>query len=124
MVGRDERGAALMARTPGSQSLVVSGLAEALPVTAAATTSRSLVDNDHVRVVAFAFDAGEQLTEHTAAMPVVVQLVTGSMRFEVAGEAHHLTPGDCVYLAPGEPHSLEALEPSLMSLVMIRGAVG
>lgn len=109
-----------MARTPGEESLVVAGLAETLPVTDQATTSRSLVDNEHVRVVAFAFDAGEQLTEHTAALPVVVQLLSGSMRFEVAGETHQLAAGDCVYLAAREPHSLEALEPALMSLVMVR----
>lgn len=109
-----------MARSSGERSQVVDGLAAALPVTTAATTSRSLVDNDRVRVVAFTFDTGEQLTEHTASMPVVVQLVTGAMRFEVAGETHHLVAGDCVYLAPREPHSLEALEPALMTLVMIR----
>jgi quercetin dioxygenase-like cupin family protein len=109
-----------MARTPADESLVVTGLAEALPVAEAATTSRSLVDNDRVRVVAFTFDTGEQLTEHTATMPVVVQLITGAMRFEVAGADHHLAPGDCVYLAANEPHSLEALEPSMMSLTMIR----
>jgi quercetin dioxygenase-like cupin family protein len=109
-----------MGRTSEDETLVVSGLAEALPVTATATTSRSLVDNERVRVVAFAFDTGEQLTEHTATMPVVVQLITGSMRFDVAGAAHHLTAGDCVFLAANEPHSLEALEPCLMSLVMIR----
>ena len=110
-----------MARTPAEQSLVVSGLAEDLPITTSATTSRSLVDNDHVRVVAFAFDAGEELTEHTAALPVVVQLLTGAMRFEVAGETHRLAAGDCVYLAAREPHSLEALEPALMTLTMVRG---
>jgi quercetin dioxygenase-like cupin family protein len=109
-----------MGRTSEDDSMVVSGLAEALPVTASATTSRSLVDNERVRVVAFAFDTGEQLTEHTASMPVVVQLITGSMRFDVAGETHQLTGGDCVYLAANEAHSLEALEPCLMSLVMIR----
>ncbi len=109
-----------MARDPADRSLVVSGLAEALPVTASATTSRSLVDNDRVRVVALAFDTGEELTEHTATMPVVVQLLDGTMRFEVAGDEHQLAAGDCVYLAANEPHSLEALEPSLMSLVMIR----
>jgi quercetin dioxygenase-like cupin family protein len=111
-----------MARTPDDESLVVTGLADELPISTSATTSRSLVDNGRVRVVAFAFDTGEQLTEHTAAMPVVVQLLTGAMRFEVAGEAHHLSPGDCVYLAAKEPHSLEALEPSRMSLVMVRDA--
>jgi quercetin dioxygenase-like cupin family protein len=112
----------VVGRTPEDQFLVVSGLAEALPVTASATTSRTMVDNERVRVVAFAFDAGEQLTEHTASMPVVVQLLTGSMRFDVAGESHQLTAGDCVYLPANEAHSLEALEPCLMSLVMIRPA--
>lgn len=111
-----------MARTPGDESQVVSGLAEALPITDSATTSRTLVDNEHVRVVAFAFDTGEELTEHTAAPPVVVQVLTGSMRFEVAGQTHHLAAGDCVYLAARQPHSLQALEPALMSLVMVRGA--
>lgn len=109
-----------MARTSSDESLVVTGLATALPINEAATTSRSLVDNDRVRVVAFTFDTGEQLTDHTATMPVVVQLISGSMRFDVAGESHHLGVGDCVYLAANETHALEALEPSRLSLVMIR----
>jgi quercetin dioxygenase-like cupin family protein len=113
-----------MARTSSDLSLVVAGLADALPITASATTSRTLVDNERVRVVAFAFDTGEQLTEHTAAMPVVVQVTSGSMRFAVEGESHHLASGDCVYLPAGAPHSLEALEPTRMSLIMIRVAQG
>lgn len=50
-----------MARTPDDRSIVVAGLADELPVTTSATTSRSLVDNGRVRVVAFAFDAGDCL---------------------------------------------------------------
>lgn len=110
-----------MDRAPADRSEVVSQVAEQLPITASATTSRALVDNDAVRVVAFTFDTGEQLTEHTAAMPVVVQLLSGDLRFEVAGGTHTLTAGDCVYLAPGEPHALEALTPSFVSLTMMRG---
>lgn len=110
-----------MTRTPGTETVVVDTLAEVLPISPSATTSRTLVDNEHVRVVAFTFDTGEQLTEHTAAMPVVVQVVSGSMRFEVGSQAHHLDAGDCVYLPPREPHSLEALEPCRMSLVMVPG---
>ncbi|MEX2549873.1 MAG: cupin domain-containing protein [Nitriliruptoraceae bacterium] len=110
-----------MATTPSTDPVIVSGLIEDLPISTAATTSRSLVDNDRVRVVAFTFDTGEELTEHTAAMPVVVQLISGAMRFTVAGGTHHLTPGDCLYLPPREPHSLEALEPCRLSLVMLRG---
>jgi quercetin dioxygenase-like cupin family protein len=72
-----------MVRTSASEPTVLVGTAEAVPVTAGATTSRVLVDNDAVRVVAFAFDAGEQLTEHTASLPVVVQVLRGAVRFTV-----------------------------------------
>lgn len=115
-----------MPRTPADRSLVIAGLADALPVTDAATTSRVVVANDIVRVVAFAFDTGEELTEHTSTMPVVVQVVRGSLRFGVDGADHELTAGDVVYLAPNAPHSLEAREPSIVSLVMVaaRGDVG
>lgn len=113
-----------MARTPTDRSIVFAGTAQAVPVTASATTSRVVVDNDAVRVVVFSFDTGEQLTDHTATMPVVVQLTTGAMRFRVAGEEHELSPGDVVYLAPNEVHALEATEPSLLSLVMVRGQHG
>ena len=102
------------------QSTVVTGVAKQMPVTASATTSRTLVDNEAVRVVVFAFDTGEQLTEHTASMPVVVWLLSGAMRFDVAGQSYELAVGDCVYLAPNELHALEATEPSLLSLVMVR----
>lgn len=108
-----------MSRRPRDTTQVVTNVAEELPVTASATTSRALIDNDAVRVVMFAFDTGEQLTEHTASVPVVVQLVRGRMRFAVAGREHELRPADCVYLASKEPHALEALEPSLLSLVMV-----
>jgi quercetin dioxygenase-like cupin family protein len=109
-----------MNKTPGDRSQVVVGIADQLPIPNHATTSRAVIDNTVTRVVMFAFDAGEQLTEHTAAPPVVVQLIRGRLRFEVADGSHELDPGDVVYLAPGEPHALEAIEPSLLSLVLIK----
>lgn len=112
-----------MSRASTDRSQVVVGLTDELPIPTHATTSRVVIDNDVVRVVFLAVDAGQQLTEHTAAPPVVVQLVRGRLRFEVAGEAHELQSGDVVYLAPGEPHALKALEPSLLSLVLIRAPV-
>lgn len=111
-----------MTRAPLDRSQVHTRVDEELPVVAGATTSRALVDNEAVRVVLFTFDAGEQLTEHTASMPVVVQLVRGRLRFEVDGQAHDLMAGDVVYLAPGASHALQATEPSLVSLVMLRTA--
>lgn len=109
-----------MARsTDVSTSLAHTGLLAALPVTASSTTSRVVVDNPAVRVVVFAFDEGELLTEHSSPRAVVVQLLDGAIRFTVGEEEHAMEPGDVIYLAPGEKHALVADAPSHLSLVMI-----
>ena len=71
-------------------------------------------------MVVFAFDQGQELTEHTASVPVVIQLVSGSVVVEVGSERHRLTTRSWLYLEPGEPHSVFADEPSRMLLTMIR----
>ncbi|MGV1007674.1 MAG: cupin domain-containing protein [Dermatophilaceae bacterium] len=106
-------------RTGVETSLAVAGLVGQLPVTASSTTSRVVVDNPLLRVVVFAFDTGELLTEHTSPRAVVVQLLDGAMRFTVGDTEHTLAPGDVVYLAPGERHALVADAPSHLSLVMV-----
>lgn len=100
-------------------SLALTHLMADVPVTASSTTSRVVVNNPAVRVVVFAFDTGELLTEHTSPRAVVVHLLDGAMRFTVGDEEHSLVPGDVVYLAPGERHALVAEAPSHLSLVMV-----
>ncbi len=111
-----------MPRGSASTTTVVTGLREALPVTTSATTSRALVDNERVRIVVFAFDAGEQLTEHTASMPAVLTLVDGAMRLDLDEGSYELGPGDCAYLPAHAPHSLEAHAPSRLHLALLRAA--
>lgn len=109
-----------MARpTELSTSLAYSQLLHELPITASSTTSRVVVNNPALRVVVFAFDAGELLTEHSSPRAVVVQLLDGAIRFTVGDQEHAMVPGDIVYLAPGERHALVADEPSHLSLVMV-----
>jgi quercetin dioxygenase-like cupin family protein len=104
-------------------SLAVTDLLAAVPVTPSSTTSRVVVNNPALRVVVFAFDEGELLTEHSSPRAVVVQLLDGSVRFTVGDEEHLMAPGDVVYLAPGERHALVAEAPSHLSLVMVDVAV-
>ncbi|MGB7962540.1 MAG: cupin domain-containing protein [Propionicimonas sp.] len=101
------------------ESGAVLGLLAALPVTREATTSRVVVNNPLVRVVCFAFDAGELLTDHSSPRAVVVQLLTGAIRFTVGQTEHAMVAGDVLYLAPGVRHSLVADAPSQLSLVMV-----
>ena len=106
-------------RTDISTPVALTRLLDALPVTPSSTTSRVVVDNPAVRVVAFSFDAGELLTEHSSPRAVVVHLLDGALRFTVSGEEHAMVPGDVIYLPPGAHHSLVADAPSRLSLVMV-----
>lgn len=109
-----------MARTtPVSESVVTTGLLEALPVSESSITSRVVVNNPLLRVVVFAFDTGEMLTEHTSPRAVVVQLIDGRLDYTLDGETTTMAPGDVIYMKPGVKHALVALEPSHMSLVMV-----
>ena len=111
-------------RTPVSESSAHVGLAEALPVVAESTTSRVLVDNDVMRIVQFTFDTGQLLTEHTSPRAVSCLLTSGRLTFTVDGTEHDMGPGDVIYLAPGVPHALVAVEPSRLTLTMVEVSLG
>lgn len=83
------------------------------------TLSRVLYQDDRVRLVLFAFDEGQELTEHRSSSGAVVQVVKGRLRFTASGEEHELGPSSWLCMATGEEHALEATEPSLMLLTLI-----
>lgn len=108
-----------MSTTELATSLAYTDLLAGIPVTPSSTTSRVVVNNAALRVVIFAFDEGELLTEHSSPRAVVVQLLDGAIRFTVGDVQHAMVPGDVIYLAPGERHALVADAPSHLSLVMV-----
>lgn len=105
--------------SPADESSFHTGLFEALPVPQDATTSRVLLDNDAIRVVMFAMDAGQELTEHTSTKAVAVQQHEGRLRFSIEDEQQLLGPGDVVYLAPNARHAAFAETACRFTLVMV-----
>ena len=85
------------------------------------TLSRVLYKDDQVRLVVFAFDAGQELTDHTAAMAAIVEVITGRLRLGLGDEQVELAPGAWVHMPPNLRHSVLAIEPSVMLLTMLRG---
>ena len=108
-----------MAATETDQNIAVANVLQDLPVTKEATTSRVLVNNPLLRVVDFAFDEGQLLTEHSSPRAVVVTLLSGTMDFDLGSETHHLTPGDLLSMAPGPVPAPRATSPCHMQLVMV-----
>lgn len=81
--------------------------------------SKVLYRDDKIRVVGFAFDTGQELTEHTAAVPVVIQVVSGRFEFTAGDQATEIGPDSWMHLIASVPHSVIALEPSRLLLTLL-----
>ena len=86
-----------------------------------ATVSKVIHSDDRIRVVAFAFDSGQELTEHTAAVPAIVQVVRGEVAFTTEGTTLVMTPGSWIHLPANAAHSVVARIPSVLLLTLLRG---
>ncbi|MFI2433542.1 cupin domain-containing protein [Streptomyces sp. NPDC018693] len=98
---------------------VITDLSAELPLPEDGTLSRVLYRDDRLRVVGFAFAAGEELTEHTSALPVVIQVVRGRLDLVLGEEKTEATPGSWVRLPARLPHTVRATEPTVMLLTML-----
>lgn len=81
--------------------------------------SKVLYRDERIRVVGFAFDAGQELTEHTAAVPVVIQVISGRFDFVVDAETIQIGPDSWMHLEASVPHSVVALEPARLLLTLL-----
>lgn len=88
-------------------------------IQAGAVVSKVLHRNDDIEVTVFGFDAGEGLSEHTAARPAIVQVLSGRLRFTVENDEVEMVPGAWVHMSAGAAHSLTAVEPTVMLLTLL-----
>ena len=98
---------------------LISDPASEVTIQAGAVVSKVVHRGDGLDVTVFAFDTGEQLTEHQAGQAGVIQVLSGRLRFTVDAEPLDLGPGSWLHMAPGAPHALVATEPTVMLLTLI-----
>ena len=103
--------------TPSMSALA--DVASMVDVAADSTVSRTVLKAEGVRLVLFAFDAGQELTEHTAAMPVLLQALSGVFDITADGRTVEISPGDVMHLGTRLPHSVVAKEPGRLLLTML-----
>jgi quercetin dioxygenase-like cupin family protein len=110
-----------VAEVPPSNELTgVTALTDVVQYQAGAVISRTLVKKSAGTVTAFAFDAGEGLSEHTAAFDALVLVSEGDVEITISGKPHRLKAGDLLKLPASEPHALKAVTRLKMLLVMIK----
>jgi quercetin dioxygenase-like cupin family protein len=86
------------------------------------TLSRVLHSDEHVRLVVFAFDTGQELTDHAAGVPAIVQVVSGRLALTLEEETVEIDSRSWIHMPARLPHAVRALEPSIMVLSLLKGS--
>jgi quercetin dioxygenase-like cupin family protein len=100
--------------------------AEVLPLHSLVTptehgiASRVLARTAAGNITLFAFDAGEELSEHTAPFDALVLTVSGALTLTIGGQQVRATPQTLVLMPANVPHAVHAPEPARMVLIMLR----
>lgn len=86
-----------------------------------AVVSRTLVKREVGTVTLFAFDAGQELSEHTAPFDALVHMLEGEAEVILGGTPHRLSEGRAILMPAHVPHAVKAPQRFKMLLVMVRG---
>jgi quercetin dioxygenase-like cupin family protein len=81
--------------------------------------SRTVYSDAIVSVVLFGFDAGQELSEHTAARPALLQILRGEARLTLGGDIIAGRAGIWVHMPANLPHSVHATTPLVMQLILL-----
>ena len=88
--------------------------------TAQGFASRVLARSAAGNITLFAFDAGEELSEHTAPFDALVITLSGALVLTIGGRDVHTKPQTVVLMPANVPHAVRAVEPARMLLIMLR----
>lgn len=95
-------------------------LKEAVNYSDGAIVSKTITKNNAGNVSLFAFDNGQNLSEHTAPFDALIQVLDGKARVTIAGEEYLLQEGEIIIMPANIPHAVEAMESFKMMLTMIK----
>lgn len=81
--------------------------------------SRTVFGNDQLKGTIFGFAPGEELSEHTAARPAILHFLSGQAELTVGDQNLIAQPGTWVYMPAHLPHSIAAITPTTMLLLLL-----
>lgn len=86
-----------------------------------AIVSKTLLKHTSGSVTLFAFDEGEELSDHTVAFNALAHILEGEAEISIEGEPHTVRAGEMIIFPADQPHALKATAQFKMLLVMIWG---
>jgi len=91
-----------------------------VPIPENGILSRTLFNDASLKVVAFGFSSGQELSAHTAPMAAVLYFIKGSAELTLGAEKKHVRAGAFVHMPPQTVHGILAKTPAAMLLLMLK----
>ena len=95
-------------------------LAEQVQYQEHAVVSSQVLRAENGNVTLFAFDEGQELSEHSTHFDALLQILDGKAEIIISGKSFHLQAGETIILPADEPHAVKATTQFKMLLTMIR----
>jgi quercetin dioxygenase-like cupin family protein len=81
--------------------------------------SRTIYQDEQIKTILFGFQPGQELSEHTAAVPALLHFIKGEAKLVIADDTKPAHAGTWVRIPPQVPHSIQAHEETLMLLYLL-----
>lgn len=88
----------------------------------AGVVSRTLINRKAGTITLFAFDEGQELSEHTCPYDATAHILEGDAEITISGQPLTLRGGEMVLMPANQPHAVKALSKFKMLLTMIRSS--
>ncbi len=98
----------------------VANIAKLVDYQSGSIVSREILKGATGKVMVFAFDQGEGLSEHTSPFNALVQMIEGEAEITISGQPHRVKEGELILMPAQQPHALKAVQRFKMILTMIR----
>lgn len=85
-----------------------------------AIVSKIVEKNDAGNITLFAFDRGQNLSEHTAPFDALIQAIEGNMIVYINKEKFELEEGEIIIMPANVPHAVEGSGKFKMLLTMLK----
>ena len=81
---------------------------------------RVILKSNNGNVTLFAFDSGQELSEHSTPYDALVEVLEGEVEIRISGVAKVLKSGQIIIMPANEPHAVKAISQFKMLLSMVK----
>ena len=81
--------------------------------------SRTIYQDKSHKTILFGFQPGQELSEHTAAVPAILNFLKGEAQVILGSDQHYAQGGSWVHIPANLPHSILAKTETLMLLTLV-----